>query len=137
LLCLLQLRDTAERSREGLSRDDVSGGEYPSCLFFLWLLGFSRNISSLAWLKPQYIEGCGRSPFLSLLQLGEEFSISLSWQFLCRWAPPTPQETMRLLAVCQDIAKLWTIVTMFQSILGSVCLYFDDYVAKIGNLKMF
>jgi hypothetical protein len=36
----LLLRHTAERSREWLSLDDVSGGEYPSCWFFLWLLWF-------------------------------------------------------------------------------------------------
>jgi hypothetical protein len=45
--------------------------------------------------------------------------------------PPTPQATRGLLAVCPDMAKLLTVVTLRQAILGSACLHFDDNVIEI------
>jgi hypothetical protein len=72
---------------------------------FCCFWGFIRSISSLAWLQPRYVEGCGRSLSFSLQlqQFGEEFSVSFSGQSLCRWSRPHHKQR----GDCLQFAQTW------------------------------
>jgi hypothetical protein len=50
-------------------------------------------------------------------------------------AATTPHAAWRLITICPYIAKLLAVIALCQSILVSVCLHLDRYVAKARQFE--